>query len=94
MIYKAVEEIWIFSADGRTGRAGRADIEGSIRGPRGPKNGVGNNSQMFAIHINIYIIYTIIHINRSYIDWRRMSGGHIMVLGDRSVVCSNCNCVT
>ena len=33
MIYKAVEVIWIFLADG-TGR----DIEGSIRGPRGPKN--------------------------------------------------------
>jgi hypothetical protein len=26
--------IWIFSADGR---GGRAEIEGSIRGPRGPK---------------------------------------------------------
>jgi hypothetical protein len=40
MIYKAVEVIWIFSAGGRTdGRAdGRAEIEGSIRGPRGPKN--------------------------------------------------------
>ena len=36
MIYKAVEVIWIFSADG-TGRAGRAGIEGTIRGPRGPK---------------------------------------------------------
>ena len=35
MIYKAVEVIWIFSA-GRTG--GRTGIEGSIRGPRGPKN--------------------------------------------------------
>ena len=32
MIYKAVEVIWIFSA------GGRADIEGTIRGPRGPKN--------------------------------------------------------
>ena len=36
MIYKAVEVIWIFLAGGRTG--GRAEIEGSIRGPRGPKN--------------------------------------------------------
>ena len=33
MIYKAVEVIWIFSADG----TGGTDIEGSIRGPRGPK---------------------------------------------------------
>ena len=33
MIYKAVEVIWIFLA----GRAGRTEIEGSIRGPRGPK---------------------------------------------------------
>ena len=31
MIYKAVEVIWIFLADGRAG------TEGSIRGPRGPK---------------------------------------------------------
>ena len=31
MIYKAVEVIWIFLAGG-TG------IEGTIRGPRGPKN--------------------------------------------------------
>jgi len=35
MIYKAVEVIWIFSA-GRDG-TGRAGIEGTIRGPRGPK---------------------------------------------------------
>ena len=35
MIYKAVEVIWIFSAGGRTDR--RTGIEGSIRGPRGPK---------------------------------------------------------
>ena len=34
MNYKAVEVIWIFSAGGRT------DIEGSIRGPRGPKKAV------------------------------------------------------
>ena len=34
MIYKAVEVIWIFSADGRADGKG---IEGSIRGPRGPK---------------------------------------------------------
>ena len=33
MIYKAVEVIWIFSA-GRDGTG----IEGTIRGPRGPKN--------------------------------------------------------
>ena len=33
MIYKAVEVIWIFSADG-TGGTG---IEATIRGPRGPK---------------------------------------------------------
>ena len=33
MIYKAVEVIWIFSADGRDGTG----IEGTIRGPRGPK---------------------------------------------------------
>ena len=33
MNYKAVEVIWIFSADGRDGTG----IEGSIRGPRGPK---------------------------------------------------------
>ena len=40
MNYKAVEVIWIFSADGRAGGRtdGRTDIEGSIRGPRGPKN--------------------------------------------------------
>ena len=37
MIYKAVEVIWIFLADGRDGRDGRTGIEGSIRGPRGPK---------------------------------------------------------
>ena len=36
MIYKAVEVIWIFSADGRDGRDGTG-IEGTIRGPRGPK---------------------------------------------------------
>ena len=34
MIYKAVEVIWIFSADKRDGTG----IEGTIRGPRGPKN--------------------------------------------------------
>ena len=33
MIYRAVEVIWIFLA----GRAGRAGIEGTIRGPRGPQ---------------------------------------------------------
>ena len=38
MIYKAVEVIWIFLADGR---AGRTEIEGSIRGPRGPKKRKG-----------------------------------------------------
>ena len=37
MNYKAVEVIWIFSADGRDGTDGTG-IEGSIRGPRGPKN--------------------------------------------------------
>ena len=36
MIYKAVEVIWIFLAGGRTD--GRADIEGTIKGPRGPNN--------------------------------------------------------
>ena len=35
MIYKAVEVIWIFLAGGRDGTG----IEGTIRGPRGPKNG-------------------------------------------------------
>ena len=35
MIYKAVEVIWIFSA-GRAG--GWTGINGTIRGPRGPKN--------------------------------------------------------
>ena len=39
MIYKAVEVIWIFLADGTDGTDG-TDIEGSIRGPRGPKNGL------------------------------------------------------
>ena len=34
--------IWIFSADGR---GGRAEIEGSIRGPRGPKNFVSGHLQ-------------------------------------------------
>ena len=40
MIYKAVEVIWIFSADGQdvTGRDGRTGIEGTIRYPCGPKN--------------------------------------------------------
>ena len=33
MIYKAVEVIWIFLA----GRTDGTEIEGSIRGPRGPK---------------------------------------------------------
>ena len=36
MIYKALEVIWIFLAGGRAG--GRAGIEGTLRGPRGPKN--------------------------------------------------------
>ena len=31
MIYKAVEVIWIFST-------GRVEIEGTLRGPRGPNN--------------------------------------------------------
>ena len=35
MIYKALEVILIFGADGRTGE--RAN-EGVLRGPRGPKN--------------------------------------------------------
>ena len=39
MIYKAVEVIWIFLAGGRDGTDGRTGIEGSIRGPHGPKNG-------------------------------------------------------
>ena len=39
MIYKAVEVVWIFLADGRDGRDGTG-IEGSIRGPRGPKKTV------------------------------------------------------
>ena len=39
MNYKTVEVIWIFLADGRTGRDGRTEIEGSIKGPRGPKKG-------------------------------------------------------
>ena len=39
MIYKALEVILIFGADGRTGERtnGRTD-EGVLRGPRGPKN--------------------------------------------------------
>ena len=43
MIYKAVEVIWIFSADGRAGRdgTGGTGIEGTIRGPRGPKKASG-----------------------------------------------------
>ena len=40
MIYKAVEVIWIFSAVGRNGRDGTG-IEGTIRGPRGPKKASG-----------------------------------------------------
>ena len=38
MIYKAVEVIWIFLA-GQTEGRDRRDIEGSVRGPRGPKKG-------------------------------------------------------
>ena len=35
MIYKALEVIWTFLAGGRVD--GRAGIEGTLRGPRGPK---------------------------------------------------------
>ena len=44
MIYKAVDVIWIFSAGGRDGRAG---IEGTIRGPRGPKKVTSFDFQIF-----------------------------------------------
>ena len=37
MIYKAVKVIWIFSAGRTDGWDGRTVIEGTIRGPRGPK---------------------------------------------------------
>ena len=37
MIYSAVEVIWSFLADG-TGRVDGTVIEGTLRGPRGPKN--------------------------------------------------------
>ena len=39
MIYKAVEVIWIYSA-------GRVGIEGTLRGSRGPKNGIRYSSQI------------------------------------------------
>ena len=39
MIYKAIVVIWIFGAGGRVGR-----IEGILRGPRGPKNILGNGA--------------------------------------------------
>ena len=42
MIYKAVEVIWIFSVGGRDGWTG---IEGTLRGPRGPKKAKLNCSR-------------------------------------------------
>ena len=38
MIYKAVEVIWIFHA------GGRVVIEGTLRGPRGPKHDQRNSN--------------------------------------------------
>ena len=45
MIYKAVEVIWIFLADWRTDGTGN---EGTIRGPRGPKNISDNCAKLSA----------------------------------------------
>ena len=60
MIYKAVEVIWIFLA----GRAGGTGIEGTIRGPRGPKKWTPT------LGLGEYIFFRYLHLiyNASYSD--------------------------
>ena len=82
MIYKAVEVIWIFSADGRAGGTRGTGIEGTIRGPRGPKKSseyiliapfsiVHRPCALFIVRVHCSLPVCILPISFSY--WRRVT---------------------